>query len=349
MGYNFQKQIDFLLENACAGIRYLIFRDMLDTPVNEPFMKTLQMEILQQANVQKHFEAQQPDGWFGHELHGNDGMDCHIGGLLNAGVEPDNLHIQKAITALMAPEIASQHKNWFRGGDALDAEGRGGNRAIIADILSWVGTPEDTPVLCDEIARSLGHLKAVLQYNSVDDFSVKGKKERYYKPKAKFPGANHIGLLAGTQSWRTEANMQIAKSAITHGYELMKNLEENITFRKPAEFGGGFVGPFNYNWQALSPIKEEQLWNIVENPYPFQFGFWLRAVSGTPDWVRQSTTAYELLADALDKDALFDRIPDKTLKAFKQIMGREPNWRKKTAAKCDVTYAVLRACWPVLK
>lgn len=88
---------------------------------------------------------------------------------------------------------------------------------------------------------------------------------------------------------------------------------------------------------------------IIDNPYHFQSGFWLDAVSGVPDWVRQSTVTYELLADMLDKDTLFDMIPDKTLKAFRQIMGKEPNWRKKTAAKCDVTFAVLKACLPVLK
>lgn len=349
MGYDFQKQIDYLLENACASIRYLVYRDMLNTPIDEPLMKELQTEILQQPNVQKHIEAQHEDGWFGHELHGVDGMDCYIGGLINMGVEPDNPHIQKGIKALTTPEIASSHKNWFRGGEALDAEGRGGNRAVIAGILSSAKVSEDVPVLCDEILLSFEHLKAVLQYHSVDDFTVRGKNERYYKPKAKFPGANHIGLLACTQSWRIGENMKIAKSAVRHAYELMKDFDEHITFRKPAEFGGGFVGPFNYDWQALKPISEEQLCHIIENPYHFQLGFWLGAVSGVPDWVRQSTVTYELLADKLDKDTLFDMIPDKTLKAFRQIMGKEPNWRKKTAAKCDVTFAVLKACMPVLK
>ena len=87
MAYNFQKQIDFLLEHACPSIKYLVYRDMLDTPVDEPFMMALQNEILAQSNTQKHLSAQHPDGWFGHELHGIDGMDCHIGGLLNLGVE----------------------------------------------------------------------------------------------------------------------------------------------------------------------------------------------------------------------------------------------------------------------
>ena len=84
--HSHQKQIDFLLEHACPSIRYLVYRDMLGTPTDEPFMVALQNEILSQSNTQKHLAAQHPDGWFGHELHGIDGMDCHIGGLLNLGV-----------------------------------------------------------------------------------------------------------------------------------------------------------------------------------------------------------------------------------------------------------------------
>lgn len=60
---------------------------MLNVPVDEPFMVALQDEILAQPNTQKHLSVQHQDGWFGHELHGIDGMDCHIGGLLNLGVE----------------------------------------------------------------------------------------------------------------------------------------------------------------------------------------------------------------------------------------------------------------------
>ena len=71
---------------------------MLGTPVDEPFMVALQNKILAQSNTQKHLYAQHPDGWFCRELHGIDGMDCHIGGLLNLGVEVSHPAIQKAVT-----------------------------------------------------------------------------------------------------------------------------------------------------------------------------------------------------------------------------------------------------------
>lgn len=345
MAHNFPKQIDFLLEHACPSIKYLVHRDMLGTPTDEPFMVSLQNEILSQSNTQKHLAAQHPDGWFGHELHGIDGMDCHISGLLNLGVNSNHPAIQKAVTALLTPEIASTHKNWFRGGAALDAEGRGGDRAIVANILAMTKAPEYIPVYAEEVARAFEHLSAALQYNSVDDFSIEGKNERYYKPQAKFPGANHIGVLAATQGWRTENNMKTAKAAVKRAYEIMKDVDEYITFKKPLEFGGGFVGPFNYNWQTLKPMTEEQIIGIMNSSYNFQFAFWLGSVTGVPDWVKQDNGTYEVLADMLDRNVIFNQIPEKALKAFKQVLGKEPNYRKKYAAECDVFYAVLKAVW----
>lgn len=345
MSNNFQRQIDYLLTHACSSTKYLVHRDMLGASIHDPFMISLQNEILAQANTQKHLSAQHTDGWFGHELHGIDGMDCHIGGLLNLGVEASNPAIQKAITALLTPEISATHKNWFRGGEALDAEGRGGNRAIVANILAMTKAAEDIPVYAAELSLALEHLTAVLQYDSIDDFSIKGKNERYYKPKVKFPGANHIGILAATEGWRTVEKMNMAKAAIKHAYGIMKDVDEYITFKKPAAYGSGFVGPFNYNWQALNPMSEEQIIGIMNSSYNFQFAFWLDSVTGVPDWVQQHNRTYETLADMLDRNAIVDNISDSALSAFKKVSGKEPSYRKKHAAECDITYAVLRAVW----
>lgn len=346
MPYHFTKQIEFLLEHACTGIRFLVYRDFLQMPVTDPAMHKLYGELLEQKNVRIHLDCQHPDGWFGEELHGGEfGMERSIGALLNVGVEKDHPAIQKGIHALITPEIASQHKNWFHGGDGLDAEGRGGNNAVTAAILSWVGYDENYPVLSEQTALAWEHVEAVCNYNSVDEFTKKGKNERYYKPYARFPGANHIALLNATQSWRSDGRMETAKASMKHAYELMKDFDEYITFRKPKEFGGSFVGPFNYNWQALKPADEEEICRIMQDPYNFRFAFWLGAVTGVPDWVKQHNGTYEVLADMLERNAFPDRMPDNTLRAFRRVCGKEPSYRKKQAAECDITYAVLRAVW----
>ena len=45
---------------------------------------------------------------------------------------------------------------------------------------------------------------------------------------------------------------------------------------------------------------------------------------------------YEVLADMLDRNVIFNQIPESALKAFKRVSGEEPNYRKKYAAECDV-------------
>ncbi len=349
MSLKFKKHINFLLDNACSSIKYLVHRDFLHTPLTEPFMQKLYAEILNQENIKKHLECQHTDGWFCDELHGGEyGMERSISTLLNAGIEKEHSAIQKGIHALVTPEIASRHKNWFHGGDGLDAEGRGGNKAIIASILSWVGYDEAYPILSEQIILSFEHVKAARSYTSVDDFTKKGKNARYYKPYARFPGANHISLLNTTQSWRIDDNMAIAKASVKHAYELMKDYHEFITFKKPKEFGGSFVGPFNYNWQALKPVDEEKLYQIINDPYNFQFAFWLGAVSSVPDWVRQSDATYAVLSEFLEREDNLELIPDRVFSAFRRVMGKEPSYRKRSAAKCDLTYALLRAVWNVV-
>lgn len=86
--------------------------------------------------------------------------------------------------------------------------------------------------------------------------------------RAKFPGANHIGVLANTIGWKTDENLQKAKDAMTHCYSLIKDVEGYIMFRKPKEYGGSFMRPFNYGWQSLNPVDMAGLQWMIDNPNP---------------------------------------------------------------------------------
>ena len=111
-------------------------------------------------------------------------MDSSIAFLLMYGVEPNNERMQKAKNALLDPEISSKHKNYMAGGNALDADGRGGNRAITAEIVATLREDESNPIIADEINLALKHFKGALSYKSIDDFTTvtTGKtKTRYCK------------------------------------------------------------------------------------------------------------------------------------------------------------------------
>lgn len=347
-----EKAIDFLLENACVNIRYLINRDFLNISINEPSMQNMQDEILNQKNIQKIFTSQQKDGWFGHELHGGDGMDSVITYLLMRGVETENEHLQRAKNALLYPEISSKHKNYFRGGDALDAGGRGGNKAVMAGILTGMGEPENNPLLAEEINLSLRHFKGALNYSSVDDFTIVStgkKKTRYYKPNALFPGANHIGLLVHTFGWRTEENIRMLKKSMSHCFELMKEGYE-ITFKKMPPYGNGFVGPFNFNWQAFD-IRNFK--GFSDDSYRCGYVFWIRTLNGFAGYVKAGIVdgipkikdQYLFLADLLEKDRLYGELSENAKTGFRQIGAIEPSWRNEINKKCDIYFNAYKALY----
>jgi hypothetical protein len=345
----FEKAINFLLENACVNIQYLIRRDYFKIPISEPLMQQMQAALLQQKMVQKCLAAQHGDGWLGHELHGGDGMDNLFSVLLRLGVEPDSPYIQKAINALLTPEIARQHKNYFAGGDALDADGRGGNKSVTAWILSTAHVPEDIPLLAEEIRISFSHLSGALEYKRIDEFTKESPKFRYYKPGVKFPGENHICLLDNTHSWRTEENLKTARDAMVNCTSIMKDIDSSILFRKPKEFGGSFLGPFNFGWRTQNHIESSDLLQIINDPKNrFRFGFWLRNMIRQPVWAMQTTQPYELLAELIETDTLMDIMTDNSLSGLRFIWGIEPHWHNKTAVKCDLLFTVLKVCWPVL-
>lgn len=345
----FRRELDFLLKFGSPSIQYLVRRDFLGCPTTDADMRKLQSDILELPNIKKLLSTQSDDGWLGTELHGSSGCDCIITTLLDSGVEPDNPAIVRAVSALNDPEVMANHKSTFRGGDALDADGRGGNRAVIAKIIAKAGFPESTPTLAGELALAWEHLTASSSYTSVDDFTIKSGGKRYYKPCARFPGANHIELLGLTHTWQTADRLKTARSAVANCYDLMRDLDEYITFKKPREFGGGFVGPFNFDWQSLSPLTPERIIELTHDDYNYKFAFWLRNLTNTPRWAMQSTESYESLAELVKSGELVRSIPDKAFRAFHQVSGIEPNLRKKGAAECELVYCALRAIHSALE
>ncbi len=346
---NFDSELDFLLSKGSPAVRYLVRRDFLGCDQRSPDMLDLQARIFEQPNIKKLLALQHADGWLGCELHGNNGFDCIITKLLDSGIEPKSQVITRSIDALTDSDIMSNHKSTFRGGDALDADGRGGNRAVVAKILARAGYSESKSPLRDEISLAWEQVFASLCYTSVDDFTIKSGGKRYYKPKARFPGANHIELLGLAHTWQTTDKLDAARRSVANCYRLMCDIDEQITFKKPREFGGGFVGPFNFDWHSLSPLTPNQIVEIMRDDYNYKFAFWLRSLTNTPRWAMQSTGSYESLAELVKSGELVRSIPDKAFRAFHQVSGIEPNMRKKGAAECELVYCALRAIHSALE
>lgn len=329
----------FLLEHGDSGIQYRIRREILNEfPSNKELLQ-LQKKILEKPKVKKIVACRQSDGWIGNELHGGPGkgLDSSVSFLLNYGVERESALLKDVVKVLLEEKEAASYRTTFKGGEALDLGGRGGNKAVKAGILAELGE-EDHPLVQDEIGVSLNYLKASLLYHHMDDFSVVNKKQiRYYKPDARFPGSNHFYLLAQTQSWRTPENMELVKKSFAHCLNMMRGNSSAIMFKT----GSHFVGPFNLNWNFCD-------FDISEiNHDSYAFVWWLRNLFklskiGMIKQLPVLKKPYDYLCQLVKNQDIVKKQNDASLKRYKDILSIEDSWRKKESIFCDIMfYAII--------
>ena len=104
MNTNYQRLIEFLLENAGASIKYRVKREILNIPVESGEMQKLQSEITNLPRVKKAFSVQRDDGFIGSVIHGVyfDGFDSTVNLLKRYGVEITNPNMQRAKECLIS-------------------------------------------------------------------------------------------------------------------------------------------------------------------------------------------------------------------------------------------------------
>ena len=140
--------LEFLLENGGSSIKYRIKREILHEDKAGSDMLKLQNEIMNSPKVRKVLAVQHDDGWIGSELHGvrGKGLDSCVTYLLRRGVERDSEPMRKVVQALLADKTGVEpYRTTFKGGDALDKGGRGGNRAVISGVLADLDEENNFP------------------------------------------------------------------------------------------------------------------------------------------------------------------------------------------------------------
>ena len=327
--------LSFLLEYGGCSIQYRIKRKIMNVDPSSSELQNLQKQILNKPKVIKILEKRQVDGWIGNELHGGrgKGLDSSVSFLIDNGVERDSKIMRDVITALLSENKDVSYRITFKGGEALDIGGRGGNRAVKAGILADLGE-EDNAFVQNEMEISLCYLRDSLKYNSINDFSEVNKKGvRYYKKDAHFPGANHLNLLSATNSWRSAENVEMVKTSMTHCFNIMQEHSHNITFKADTHF----VGPFNFNWN----LAEFNISKTEEDSYALVW--WLRNLNkmskiGVIQEVVNLKKSYDYLYELVKSKDLLYKQSEASLKRFKDILSVENSWRKKESIYCDVMF-----------
>ncbi len=137
----------------------------------------------------------------------------------------------------------------------MDEHGRGGIKAIIAELMLSLGCDENTPHIQEQINIALSAFRCALKHNDINDFtnecSFKGQKVRYYIKNTSFPAGNHLSLLNRTSSWRSAENLLMFEKSYNHCKNIMKAYHVGCIYINC----GHLVGPFNINWHDRMKLK----------------------------------------------------------------------------------------------
>ena len=341
---NYQRIIEFLLENAGASIKYRVKKEILNIPVDCDEMQALQSEILNLSRVKKAFAIQREDGFIGSVIHGAyfDGFDSTVNLLKRYGVEITNPDLQRAKECLINWKDY-ERDHFYKAGNAMDEHGRGGFRAILADVLVELGADESIPQIQEQINNALNAFRGALNYTCVDDFSkkatMKGVPCRYYIKGATWPASNHISILEKTFSWRTAENLAMVEKSYWHCKEIMKNYNDGIIYVNC----GHFVGPFNYNWNKVH--HEISMRDFDERP--IDFTWFMRGLSTASHSKAIFNDENPYFAESLEKmiasENFVETVSDEQLRLFKKYAAIEPSWRKEESIACDLYFPILLA------
>ena len=339
-----KKLLDFTFENSSANIKYRILKEIYNEPADAERMKKLQSDILNLPKVKKAFSIQRDDGFIGNVIHGVYfyGFDSTVSLLKRYGVEISEPRLQKAKEFLINWTDYEQD-SFYKAGNAMDEHGRGGFRAVLADLLVELGADEALPQIHNEISNALNAFRGALNCSSVDDFTKKatfrGTPCRYYIKGAAFPAANHISLLEKTLSWRTDENLKMVKVSYEHCKKVMKGYNDGFIYVNC----GYFVGPFNHNWDHRPrPIKMQDF-----DADPIEFAWFMKGLSGAtktyPVFEEDDPFLVQSLTELIADGNFADKVSDEQLRLFKKYSSLQASWRKKENIAADLYFPVLLA------
>ena len=306
--------LTYLLEHGGCSIQYRIKREIMNIDSSSSELMNLQEQILNKPKVKKVLDKRQPDGWIGDELHGSRGkaLDSSVSFLLDNGIEKDSVFMKDVVHTVLAKKEEVPYRTTFKGGDALDIGGRGGNKAVKAGILAELGE-ENNSLVQKEVRVSLCYLRDSLKYETIDDFSLVNKK--------------------GTRSWRNDENIETVKKSIVHCFKIMQEYSKGIMFKSNSHF----VGPFNFNWG----LWKFNIKDIEQDSYALVW--WLRNLYklskiGIINEIPGLKRAYDYLWELVLSQDIVSKQNDASLKRFKDILATEENWRKSERVFCDVMF-----------
>ncbi len=325
--------VDYLLAHAGPSIRYRLRREVLAEPTDSPGMAALQQEILADERIKAQLALRQPDGWLGGTFHGWNEPESAVRYLTELGVEGSHPVIRGALDALTARGDRFDDGSLARVGKWLDAAGVGGSRMILACVFAYAGA-EDAPVVAEQIPEALAGFAFAAGVGGMEKVCRPHRDGKLvFRDGVHWPSIYHLRLLALTRGWRTAENLATVAAAV-----------QRLTALSPLPpikllHGSQVVGPaaiymndFASTPENLTPAEWMQWFHRTELLARLGIAGRSPAVARQLAWLRGELDAHE---------GLFTRpLSHPYFTKWSQYMGLalEPDWKRRDARVCDLTF-----------
>ena len=349
-----QRMIDFLLQHANPSIKKRVQVEILNNLTQTEGDK-YQAEILSEPIVLRCLNSQLENGWFGHGFHGSnrnagqfENQETCIKYLAEKALNRDTLALQRAMQAFV--EIPLDAPCYETRGiiyDEFEYAAFGAN-LIRCACIARAGYADEIDIT-PQINLSLESFKRVLEVDSVIDVSrpIRQGKQYVFKSNEKWPCRYHLDILAHTDSWKTDKNIQMLANAIM---KMMRTDRTELVNLIPEVWAGHTIGTLGgYPSHGLSlkstvlqpsPIliqnNKTEFWN-------FELIEWL-ARCGVVPFIPALQEAVAQIAESVDEEGICrGPILDSMFKGWGPYAGLqlEVDWKSKMRKSCDITFRTL--------
>ena len=340
-----EKMIDFLLDHANPSIQYRVKTEVLHEELSATEKDQLQRKILEEPIIQSIIACQKENGWLGNGFHGPnknagpfENQEVGTKYLGEKLVYKDTPVLKKAMEAFVTTKLTDLY---YRTKGKYFDEFRyaaNGQNIIRCACIARAGY-DDVIDIKPQIQLALDSFKRVLEVDSALDITrlrkSNGKEKRVFNDYEKWPCYYHFDILAHTNSWKNEENIQMLAEAFK---KLMR------TDRPEKQVGGdSWVG---YVLGTIGCLKEGYQLGYEENGIHYTYFDrveWLCRCGLSP-YLEQLQKEIELLLSFVNDEGIcMAPIAENQLKGFSTYGGQqlEIDWKTQTRRFCDITFRAL--------
>lgn len=341
---NYQKTIDFLLENANPSIKLRVKKEILGSITAEE-EEALQSEITTEPIYSLIASCQKENGWLGNGFHGPnknagpyENQEVGTKWLAEKAVSKDDPVLKRAMEAFVTTELTDPcYRTKGKYFDEFRYAANGQN-LIRCACIARAGY-DDVIDIKPQIGLALDSFKRVLEVDSILDVTrikkVGGKEKRVFNDYEKWPCYYHLDILAHTTSWKSEDNIKMLADAVK---KLMR------TDRFECQVGGdSWVG---YVLGTVGCLKEGYALGYEKDGVHYTYldrVEWLCRLGLAP-YIPELQAEVNLLANSIDKTGICRAAVDENqLKGISTYGGQqlEADWKTDTRKLCDITFRAL--------